>query len=529
MDNKLFRSFLTSKPLFFSFPFSPSFHQIPTKPWRSSPLFLLTAAVISLCILIGVAFGSDIAVTSPRPYSHNTNTTDSSFTRTSRYLTMRDGVKIAVDVYLPADMNSNDRLPTLLHQIRYWRAVAYQWPLSIVKNPETRGYIGIFAKRFLANGYAWVDVDVRGSGASFGKRRFSHSPEEIQDGAEVVEWIIHQPWSNGRVGSIGISYGGASAELLLANQHPVVKAAAPLFSGFDLYPEIAFPGGIQLTWFTKTWSYINHQLDSNALPFAGWFTKFLIQGVSPVDTDPEGTLLAAAIQDHQLNWDPHTEGLGITFRDDPPPSRSAPNIDALSPFTSSPALMDSGAAIYSYSGWLDGGYQHGAIRRHLTLTNPGNKLIIGPWDHGGKRNISPTNIGPSAFDHGGELLKFFDYHLKGVTNGITQEKPIHYFTMVEDQWKAIDHWLPASTLTTYYFGPNHSLSSQALDEHGGSDSYMVNPTVGTGRQTRWNTLVGKPITNPYPHQNQKSQKLLLYTSDPLDQDTEVTGHPLITL
>lgn len=229
MDNKLFRSFLTSKPLFFSFPFSPSFHQIPTKPWRSSPLFLLTAAVISLCILIGVAFGSDIAMTSPRPYSHNTNTTDSSFTRTSRYLTMRDGVKIAVDVYLPADMNSNDRLPTLLHQTRYWRAVAYQWPLSMVKTPETRGYIGTFAKRFLANGYAWVDVDVRGSGASFGTRRFSHSPEEIQDGAEVVEWIIHQPWSNGRVGSIGISYGGASAELLLANQHPAVKAAAPFF------------------------------------------------------------------------------------------------------------------------------------------------------------------------------------------------------------------------------------------------------------------------------------------------------------
>ncbi len=107
--------------------------------------------------------------------------------------------------------------------------------------------MGQYAKRFLAKGYAWVSIDVRGSGASFGHRRYSHSPEEIQDGAEIVDWIFHQPWSNGQVGALGISYSGASAELLLANQHPAVKAVAPMFSGFDLYPKIAFPGGIHLT------------------------------------------------------------------------------------------------------------------------------------------------------------------------------------------------------------------------------------------------------------------------------------------
>ena len=69
---------------------------------------------------------------------------------------------------------------------------------------------------------------------------------------------------------MGISYSGGTAEMLLVNQHSAVKAIAPMFAGFDLYSEIAFPGGIHLKWFTETWSYINHRLDHNELPFGGW-------------------------------------------------------------------------------------------------------------------------------------------------------------------------------------------------------------------------------------------------------------------
>ena len=178
-----------------------------------------------------------------------------------------------------------ERLPTMLHQTRYWRSVDYRWPLSLIKETLPRGHIGTYAKRFIANGYAWVDVDVRGSGASFGNRPYAYTPREIKDGAEVVDWILRQPWSNGKVGAIGISYGGAAAEMLLVNQHPAVKAVAPLFSGFDLYPELAFPGGIHLTWFTRTWTYINNQLDQNLLPFSGWVAKLLVRGVKPVDDE----------------------------------------------------------------------------------------------------------------------------------------------------------------------------------------------------------------------------------------------------
>jgi len=184
-----------------------------------------------------------------------------------------------------------------------------------------------------------------------------------------------------RVGDIGISYGGAAAEMLLVNQHPAVKAVAPLFSGFDLYPDIAFPGGIHLAWFTRTWTYINHQLDQNLLPFSGWVTKLFVRGVTPVDEEAGVSLLMEALQDHQRNWNPHKEALGIVFRDDVPPSHMTASIDKLSARSYAKEIIASGAAVYSYSGWFDGAYPLAAIRRHLSYNHQSNKLILGPWDH----------------------------------------------------------------------------------------------------------------------------------------------------
>ena len=100
---------------------------------------------------------------------------------------------------------------------------------ELVVDPlDSQGRLGAIKQRFIAQGYAWVDVDTRGSGASFGSRPWDFSPDEIQDGAEVVDWIVAQPWSNGRVGAAGASYSGTAAEFLLVNRHPAVKAVATL-------------------------------------------------------------------------------------------------------------------------------------------------------------------------------------------------------------------------------------------------------------------------------------------------------------
>ncbi len=451
--------------------------------------------------------------------------------RESKYLTMRDGTRIAIDVYLPTNRAPNQTLPTILHQTRYWRAVEYRWLISLFKEDRPRGITGMYAHRFLQQGYAWVDVDVRGTGASFGSRPVAYSPAEIRDGAEIVDWIIDQPWSNGQVGAMGLSYSGGTAEMLLINQHPAVKAVAPMFSGYDLYSEIAFPGGIHLTWFTKTWSAINNHLDHNELPFAGWIANLFVRGVRPVDADINDRLLSLALQEHEVNWSPYNEASGVTFRDDVPPSRQAANIDALSPQTYADVIAQSGAAIFSYSGWFDGGYQLAAIKRHLRhQQNPANKLLLGPWDHGGKRRISPTQLGPVQYDHAGELIRFFDQHLKDHNKRLVVEPPIRYYTMGEERWKSTKQWPPESTLRPMYFHEGGSLSGALppVSPHQ-SDEYQVNPNTGTGDQSRWNTLVGIPLRHPYPDRKERDKELQVYTSSPLKNDLEVTGHPVATI
>ncbi len=497
---------------------------------RTTHVFRIMGVLLfSICIIPSSGCQGTNHSAGATGYTASTQQSPITIRRTSQYLTMRDGVKIAIDIYLPDPLPENQTIPTLLHQTRYWRAIDYRWLVSFFKDDGPRGLIGTYARRFLQNGYAWVDVDVRGSGASYGSRPVAYSQEEVRDGAEIVDWIVSQPWSNGTVGAMGISYSGGTAEMLLVNQHPAVKAIAPMFSGYDLYSEIAFPGGIHLSSFTKTWTAINHHLDRNQLPFRGWMADLMVRGVRPVDGPQQYEFLSQALQDHKRNWNPYEEASGIIFRDDPPPSGQATNIDIISPQTYSRKIIDSGAAIYSYSGWFDGGYPLAAIKRYQDYQQPSHHLRIGPWDHGGKRRISPNHLGPATFDHFGELLRFFDTHLKGLHTGIAQEAPVHYFTMGEERWKSSHEWPPPATSTAFYLHQEHSLSMAIPDKAERPDSYQVNLTTGTGQHTRWNTLVGISLPNPYPDRREKDGKLVLYTSAPLKKSVEVTGHPILTL
>ena len=183
--------------------------------------------------------------------------------RKSFYLTMPDKVKIAVDVYLPLGLPEGEKIPAILWQTRYWRGMRFTPAYSHWDRPRS------IVTAFVSRGYAWVSVDVRGAGASFGRRPGPWSPEEISDGARVVDWITAQPWSNGRVGATGISYPGTCAEFLTVNRHPAVKASAPRFSMYDAYADIIAPGGLHLEWFTRAWRDYTRSLDQNELPERG--------------------------------------------------------------------------------------------------------------------------------------------------------------------------------------------------------------------------------------------------------------------
>jgi hypothetical protein len=445
---------------------------------------------------------------------------------TSFYLTMRDGVKIAVDLHLPKGLKDGEKLPTILFQTRYVRSLDYRWPFSAFSDmsPES----GKAIKLFVPRGYAWVDVDVRGSGASFGTRPYPWSPDEVKDGGEIVDWIIRQPWSDGTVGSLGWSYTGSTSEFLLVNNHPAVKAVAPRFALFDAYTDIAYPGGIHLAWFTETWAWVNRTLDRNAMKEFGFMPWLSVRGTRPVDADKDHSMLAAAIKEHEANTSVHEQSLGMQFRDDISPSGLG-TIDAFSPHAFLDKLNSSGAAVYSFSGWYDGAYQHAAIKRYLNLTVP-QKLTIGPWDHSIEIRPWWPNAQKPEFDFNAEMLRFFDYHLKGIENGVMTEKPVHYYTLVEEKWKEADAWPPASQPTVYYFSEDNTLAGEKPEASDAFDTYVVDYTTGTRLHSRWVSLVnmdGTPIV--YEGRMEEDKKLLCYTSAPLEQDTEVTGHPIVTL
>lgn len=491
-------------------------------------LLLLLVLSASLSSLFGQKkdknyIPSDGIVTVPVPYDYQSNKKYKKIQAESFYLTMRDSVQLAVNLYLPKGLPEGEKVPTLLYQTRYWRGGAFRWPFSMfLNNFSTKS--GKMIEEVILNGYAVLAVDVRGSGASSGQRDYPWTMDEIKDGAEIVDWIIEQDWSNGRVGAAGVSYSGTTAEMLVVNQHPAVKCVVPMFSLFDVYDDISFPNGVHFEYFTKNWGAANVALDNNKFPEKARKARFVVRGVQPVKGDKKG--IKRAVEAHQDNLNVYDGAKTIVYRDDKSGNEAAARAEIFSPYFYQDEINQSGTVIYSMSGWYDADYPHASIKRFLTYTNPNNRLILGPWEHGGNFNCSPVNAGPSGFDKLNELMKFFDFYLKDIPTGIEDEPRVHYFTMVEEKWKTADTWPPKTARSEYiYLGPDNQLKTNKQTENSGSYTYMVDTTTGTGPDARWNSVFGE-LHQPqaYIDLEERLDKMLLIKGEALTKDLEITGH-----
>ena len=481
-----------------------------------------SALLLGLLLLASVTPANDLSWRrDPAPPAE----VEPQYTRTSFYVPMRDGVQIAVDLYLPPGAGAGARVPAILRMTRYWRAVNFRWLTKpFLEGPQP------LAARFIAQGYAWLDVDVRGSGASGGVQRTLWSDEEVADGGELVDWIVSQPWSSGKVGALGDSYDGTAAELLLSTGRPAVRAVAPRFALFDGYSDIGFPGGVRLAWFTKAWSEFNDAIDRGHLWSAfPWWVPLAISGPRPIDGPDGESGIAAAQAAHEANFEVDRAAQGVEFRDDLPEGGPDSKPEHWSPCCKRRAAIEaSGAAILSVSGWWDGAYQRAAIERFRTLRNP-QKLLIGPWNHGGDQQLDPFEpTRATQFDHAAELLRFFDHYLKDAQNGWQDEPPVTYFTTGDGRWRQAPGWPPPAIRTTYYFAAQNRLSRGSPAAAAASDSYAVDPDTTTGTSTRWHALA-VPTWTEYPDRVQADRKLLIYDSEPLAEDVEVTGHPVMHL
>lgn len=443
------------------------------------------------------------------------------------YVTMRDGVEIAVDVYFPAPFDEGMQYPTLMRSTRYWRAIQ-NLDISEV-SPETLPLTSM--------GYVVVRVDTRGSGASGGQRSTEWSADEVTDYGEIVDWIVAQPWSNGRVGAYGVSYDGNTAELTTVSNNPAVKAVAPQYSDFDPLFQLAMPGGVFNKQFIQDWSDLNVALDKNDICVLAEvegaeciFTRLGAPGVKNVDADSTREKVNAFVAERN-NMNVYEAILNITYRDDGM-GLNGESIASISPYGLRDKIESSQTPMYVWASWLDAATIDGTLNRFLTFSNP-QKVIVGPWSHGGIYNTDPflpadAPNDPDSTAQLGMLAEFFDGYLKADTAPVS-EHSITYYTLNSGEWQTTSVWPPEGVITQpLYFGADGVLTTEAPTTETGADKYTVDFTASTGESTRWHTQLGGADV-VYPDRAHEDKKLLTYTSAPMTADVEITGNPIITL
>lgn len=446
----------------------------------------------------------------------------------SRYLTMPDGCRLAVDTYVPQTGDPAARFPVVVVLTPYYRRFR-----QTGQGADPAPNIAIYRDFFVPRGYAMVVVDVRGTGASFGSRDAFRSPRERDDYREVADWIAAQPWCNGSIGATGISYLGAASCFLASTGHPAVKAIAPLFAVSDTYSDHLFPGGNMCTTVTANYDTLVRALDLDQRDKLGpypYFNDPSFDGPQPVDEDPDGALLREAIDAHRNNFRLRDMAGELAWREEPSPYDEALHTGACSPYWYLSHAVGK-VAIYSISGWYDGSaFVNGSISRFLTQAGNDDRLLLGPWDHGARTNGSPWRDGAPQpeFPLLGEVLRFFDEHLAGMDTGIRDEAPIHYHTVHEEAWKAASTWPPHPDTTRLFLDRDAKLS---LREPAAPDqvSYQTRFTTGTGTSSRFERLGALAVTDYYHDWDERQAALLSFTSEPFDAPTELTGHTLVQL
>ncbi|HVN52901.1 MAG TPA: CocE/NonD family hydrolase [Anaerolineaceae bacterium] len=472
------------------------------------------------------------------------------YRRTSDYLTLSDGARLAYDLYLPTKKGvpAGEPLPVLFKYTPYDRAwtvfdpdgnnnlarlVDLPWyynPLLKLKARFTPNHNVIldhvWRTKWLGDmlyaGYAAVVVERPGTGASFGQLKFT--PElGARESDEILNWIAAQKWSNGSIGMFGDSIQAQIQFVAASTGNPHLKAILPATTWVDAYSAMMFPGGIQDTAFDNFYIRANQAFDSLA---------------TPVDQDRDGALLAQA----------RAERKNATLADTVKNVGKAPFRDFLTSggqryyeenYMLSPLfekINRAGVPFYLIDGWYDI-CDRDDFLIYANLKTP-RRLLVRPVDHSEIESQGPD------VDYGAEVHRWFDYWLKGIDNGIMDEAPIHYYVQGADQsavWKAAAEWPPEDQeLSRYYLASGNldrsiSVNNGALTQIAPDgvqkaaalvDAYTVDYSTTTGNKPRWSAPADP---HQYPNLRANDSKALTYTTAPLDASITIAGSPIAHL
>jgi len=467
---------------------------------------------------------------------------------------VRDGVRLATDVYRPARGGKpvNGRFPVILERTPYGKTVVSRSELSLADPvPKSRAEVAAF---FVRRGYVVIYQDCRGRYASEGK--FVKYLSDGADGFDTCAWIVRQPWCDGKIGTMGLSYAAHTQGALGSADAPGVAAMFLDSGGFSN----AYQGGIRQGGAFElkqvTWAY-GAALESpevtrdpvrlkalKAVDLRAWFARMpWTKGQSPLSAAPEYEDYVFDQWRHG-DFDAYWKQMGIYAEGFYDQFRDAP--------------------MTHISAWYDP-YPRTATENYIGLSKRKKgpvRLILGPWTHGDRSltYAGDVDFGPAATLDGNLAadfltlrLRWFDCWLKGIDNGVARESPVRLFVMGGGsgrrnaagrldhggRWRAERDWpIPDARPTAYFLNRGGALSTEP-------PAAEIEPLVYDFDPDRPVPSIGGTITSgkpimvggafdqvegprffgsraPFRPLSERSD-VLSFQTEPLAEDIEVTG------
>jgi putative CocE/NonD family hydrolase len=430
---------------------------------------------------------------------------------------MRDGVQLRADIYRPKADG--------------------QFPVLLQRTPYNKSFGTGFGMTAAARGYVVVIQDVRGRYSSDGD--FYTFKNESDDGYDTIEWAAALPYSNGKVGMFGGSYVGATQMLAAIAHPPHLAGICPVVTASNYHENWTYQGGAFEQWFNQSWtSGLAQDTFSRAV---GKNTNALVgEGKLPLSSYPlfnfgeaaSSSYSTPSLAPYYLDWLAH------------------PSYDEYwKHLAIDEHFGDIAVPALTVAAWYDI-FQDGSLRNYVGVkahgateaARKGQHLFVTVGGHaGGGKKIGDVEFGDAAaeYDENELTLKWYDFLFKGVQNEFAG-KPVKIFVMGANQWREEDDWPLARAESTKYF----------LHSGGGANSLRGNGTLSlvSPRSEPFDHFLYDPA-NPAPTiggplccdgfhlapgpRDQRAVEarddVLIYSTPPLTQDTEVTGNIALEL
>ena len=421
---------------------------------------------------------------------------------------MRDGVKLHADIYRP---DSAGKFPVLLQRTPYNKNDAVDFGLKAA-----------------AQGYVVVIQDVRGRYASEGE--WYPFRNEANDGYDTIEWAAALPYSNGKVGMFGGSYVGATQVLAAIAHPPHLAGICPVVTANNYHENWTYQGGAFEQWFNESWT---SGLAQDTQDRAVRQTTHALTGVPKLPLTDYPLIAVQSLLQSELTAKYAPYFLDWLNHPDYDDYWKALAIDARYADIKVPALHI--AAWYDI--FLDGSlHNYLGIKAHggTEQARRNQRLLVAVGGHAGwfgDRKIGAVDFGPNApIDEDAVTLRWYDWLLKGIDNGVEREAPVRLFVMGKNEWRNENEWpLGRTRYTRYYLHAINAAANDTLNparpQQEKPDQLVYDPRDPV--PTLGGSLCCEALPSGIGPQDQRPAEsrpdVLNYTTPVFAKDTEVTG------